>query len=165
MKHIIHFLFVFLLSSCDNKSAVDSGEFLVSSTSFSQSRMKRCSLYLRPYKDQENYWKEAELLKAAKAVTVVGKKADNVWRNLEREVMSSTTRAATERKVELPLVFENEKGEKYQVRIDSISRKDKDYLFVILPGGESSRWIEIDKNVFADFLPDIISSSSRGPSQ
>lgn len=155
-----YFLFVFFASfSCDRKSAVDSNEFLSSRMLFSSGKITRCTLYLRSYKPGEHYWKESELKKNTQAVTVTGENAEKIWNSLENEVSSSVTRSALERNVDLPIIFENKRKEKYQMRIVKVSQKDKVYLYLSFSGGENPRWIGLDERDLGGLTSNLLSFS------
>lgn len=159
MKPIYLLFIVLVISSCDRRSAVDSDEFLLSPSLFSSSKITRCTLYLRSYKPGEHYWKENELKKNSQSITVTGENSDKIWKALEKEVASSVTRSATGRQVDLPIIFENEKKEKYQIKIVKVSQKDKIYLFLSFPAGESPRWIGLNETDFGGLTSDLLSFS------
>ena len=159
MNPIYLLIIVLIISSCDRRSAVESDEFILSPSLFSANKITRATLYLRSYKAGEHYWNENELKKNAKSITVTGENSNKIWKALEKEVVSSVTRSATERYVNLPIIFENEKKEKYQIKIVKVSQKDKIYLFLSYPASESPRWIGLDETDFGGLTSDLLSFS------
>jgi hypothetical protein len=136
MKFASLFIVVLVLSGCN--SAVDCDEFVGDHQEFSNSaKVTRVTLYTTPYKNKENYWKEEELRKISKSISVYGENAAELWQDLEKEELSYRLRPVATSSLRLPLVFENSLSQKFQLTIETTAVKnDKLYFFCDRPGND-----------------------------
>lgn len=134
---------VFAFASCDPKSAVDSQEYISSSDEFEKSsRITRATLYSVPYEGKHSYWKESALKKTGKSVSVYGNDATNLWNDVGREELSYKINPVTPSPLNLALIFENDRSEKFQILLYQRVRKNAATYIFGNRIGDDDWWLE-----------------------